>query len=287
MTTWYLKDARGHEVGPLAREVAVDLMRSRPGVFLQASQDRVTWQPIRGAAVQAMVTSEAPGARAAREQAEAQRAMLELDRYQELSPHHLFGVPKTASARDYRQGFLALAKRYHPGRLPRDASPELVKANMAVYQFLTERMQQVEAQLAAAVFEQRPPTPSAPRPPAEGSGLPTWQLDVLRLKQEPHQFAGVFTVTRQTAFVFSAHRLMNLSTSSVFFPIVPPLPLGTRLGLTFEFDEANRRVGTRGAVAFESATADRTLRGFGVRLELTTEDRGFMLRESQRLLAAR
>jgi hypothetical protein len=117
--------------------------------------------------------------------------------------------------------------------------------------------------------------------------MPTWQLDVLRLKQEPHQFAGAFSVTRQTAFVFSAHRLMNLSTSSVFFPIVPPLPLGTRLGLTFEFDEANRKVGTRGAVAFESATADQTLRGFGVRLELTTEDKGFMLRESQRLLSAR
>ena len=283
MTTWYLKDARGSEVGPMSREVAVDLMRARPGVFLSASQDRVTWQPIRGAAVQAMVTSESPSARAVREQAEAQRALLDLARYQELAPHHLFGVPKTASARDYRQGFLNLAKRYHPGRLPRDAAPELVKANMAVYQFLTERIQQVEAQLAATVFEARPPSPSAPRP---GGALPTWQLDVLRLKQEPHQVAGAFSVTRQTAFVFSAHRLMNLSTSSVFFPIVPPLPLGTRLGLTFEFEEANRRVGTRGAVAFESATADQTLRGFGVRLELTTEDKGFMLRESQRLMSA-
>ncbi|MDX2011975.1 MAG: hypothetical protein SFW67_17415 [Myxococcaceae bacterium] len=283
MTTWYLKDARGSEVGPMSREVAVDLMRARPGVFLQASQDRVTWQPIRGAAVQAMVTSEPPGTRQAREQAEAQRALLELDRYQELEPHHLFGVPKTASARDYRQGFLNLAKRYHPGRLPRDASPELVKANMAVYQFLTERIQQVEAQLAATVFEPRPPSPSAPRP---GGALPTWQLDVLRLKHEPHQVAGAFSVTRHTAFVFSAHRLMNLSTSSVFFPIVPPLPLGTRMGLIFEFEEANRSVGTRGAVAFESATADQTLRGFGVRLELSTEDKGFMLRESQRLMSA-
>jgi hypothetical protein len=285
MTTWYLKDARGNEVGPLSREVAVDLMRSRPGVFLHASHDRVTWQPVRGAAVQAIVTSEAPGARQAREQAEAQRAMLELDRFQELAPHHLFGVPKTANARDFRQGFLTLAKRYHPGRLPRDASPELVKANMAVYQFLTERIQQVEAQLASAVFDARPPSPSAPRPVGP-STLPTWQLDVLRLRQEPHQVTAAFSVTRQTAFVFSAHRLMNLTTSSVFFPIIPPLALGTRLGLTFDFEEANRRIGTRGAVALESATADQTLRGFGVRLDLTAEDKGFMLRESQRLMSA-
>lgn len=282
MTTWYLKDARGNEVGPLSREVAVDLMRSKPGVFLQASQDRQRWQPIRGAAVQAMVSAESPAARQAREQAEAQRAMLALDRFRELEPHHLFGVPKTATLKDYRQSFLTIAKRYHPGRLPRDASPALVKANMAVYTFLTETMQRLEAQLVAAQRpEVKPPTPSAPRGPAR---IPTWPLDVLRLQQGGHQMAGAFAVTRQTAFVFNAHRLMNLSMSSVFFPIIPPLPLGTRLGLAFEFQEAGRTIGTRGAVAFESATSDQALRGFGVRLELSAEDRGFMMRESKRLL---
>jgi hypothetical protein len=279
MNDWYLKDARGNEVGPLPRDVAVDLLRSQPGVFVLASRDRVTWQPVRGQAVQAMVSAEPTATRFAREQQEAERALFELDRFRELEPHELFGVPKQASVKDYRHGFLNLAKRYHPGRLPRDASSALVKAHMAVYTHLTEVMQQVEKRLASAVFDARPSSPS-PAP----TRLPTWQLDVLRLRQEPHQLAGHFSVTRDTAFVFTAHRLMNLTASSVFFPCLPPLPLGTRLGLSFEFAEAGRTIGARGAVAFESATADQTLRGFGVRLELPAEDRGFMLRESKRLL---
>lgn len=276
MNDWYLKDSRGNEVGPMSRDVAIDLIRSRPGVFLHASTDRLTWQPVRGAAVQTLVTSEEPAARLGRERQETEKALFDLDRFRDLEPHALFSVPKTASAKEFRQGFLNLAKRFHPGRLPRDASGPLVKAHIAVYQYLTEVIQQVEARLA--VHE---PRPSAPAP----GRLPTWQLDVLRLRQEPHLVAGHFSVTRQTAFVFSAHRLMNLGTSSVFFPCIPPLPLGTRLGLSFDFEEAHRVIATRGAVAFESATADQTLRGFGVRLDLGAEDRGFMLRESKRLLS--
>lgn len=277
MNEWYLKDSRGNEVGPLSREVAIDLIRSRPGVFLHASTDRLTWQPVRGAAVQTLVTSEDPTTRISRERQETEKALFDLDRFRDLEPHALFSVPKTASAKEFRQGFLNLAKRFHPGRLPRDASAPLVKAHIAVYQYLTEVIQQVEARLMIP-----DPRPSAPSP----GRLPTWQLDVLRLRQEPHLVAGRFSVTRQTAFVFSAHRLMNLGTSSVFFPCIPALPLGTRLGLSFDFEEAHRVIATRGAVAFESATADQTLRGFGVRLDLGAEDRGFMLRESKRLLSA-
>ncbi|MDP1917852.1 MAG: hypothetical protein Q8L14_16530 [Myxococcales bacterium] len=277
MNEWYLKDSRGNEVGPLSREVAIDLIRSRPGVFLHASTDRVTWQPVRGVAVQTLVASEDPAVRISRERQETEKALFDLDRFRDLEPHALFSVPKTASAKEFRQGFLNLAKRFHPGRLPRDASGPLVKAHIAVYQYLTEVIQEVEARLTI-----HDPRPSAPAP----GRLPTWQLDVLRLRQEPHLVAGRFSVTRQTAFVFSAHRLMNLGTSSVFFPCIPPLPLGTRVGLAFDFEEAHRVIATRGAVAFESATADQTLRGFGVRLDLGAEDRGFMLRESKRLLSA-
>lgn len=277
MNDWYLKDSRGNEVGPMSRDVAVDLIRSRPGVFLHASTDRRTWQPVRGAAMQTLVAAEDPSARLSRERQETERALFDLDRFRDLEPHALFGVPKSATAKEFRQGFLNLAKRFHPGRLPRDAAAPLVKAHIAVYQYLTEVIQQVETRLALPEAK-----PSAPQP-ASGR-LPTWQLDVLSLRQEPHLVAGRFVVTRKTAFVFTAHRLMNLGTSSVFFPCIPPLPLGTKLGLAFDFEEAHRVISARGAVAFESATSDQTLRGFGVRLELATEDRGFMLRESKRLL---
>lgn len=278
MNDWFLKDARGNEVGPLSREVAIDLLRAQPGVFLLASRDRQTWQPVRGQVVQTLI-AEDPAVRRAREEQEAQRVLFELDRFRELEPHALFGVPRSATAKDYRHGFLIIAKRFHPGRLPKEASPALVKAHMAVYSYLTEVLQKVEARLEAPP----PPRPSAPGP----ARLPTWQLDVLHLRQEAHQVAARFEVNRQTAFVFTAHRLMNLSMSSVFFPCIPALPLGTKLGLSFDFKEANRVVGARGAVALESASADQTLRGFGVRLDIGVEERGFMLRESQRLASAR
>jgi hypothetical protein len=279
MNDWYLKDSRGNEIGPVSREVAIDLIRARPGVFLHASSDRLTWQPVRGAEVQTLVTSEAPDARMTRERQEAERALFDLDRFRDLEPHALFGVPKTATAKEFRAGFLNLAKRFHPGRLPRDASGDLVKAYIAIYQYLTEVIQQVEAKLGA------PAAPKTLAPPPMPGSLPTWQLDVLRLRQEPHLVAAHFSVTRQTAFVFSAHRLMNLGTSSVFFPCIPPLPLGTRLGLSFDFEEAHRVITARGSVAFESATAAQAPRGFGVRLDLRTEERGFMLLESKRLMS--
>lgn len=281
MTTWFLKDARGSEVGPIPRETAVELIRTQPGVFIQASRDRITWQPVRGTAVQSLVRDEPQAARRARELQDAERALFELDRYREMAPHALFGVPKTATAKEFRQGFLNIAKRFHPGRLPREASSELVKAHMAVYQYLTEVIQRAEASAPS-----EPPPKMAAAPSPAPNRLPTWQLDVLHIRREPHQLSASFEVTRQTAFVFSAHRLMNLTTSSVFFPILPPLALGTRMGLAFQFPDAHRVIEARGAVAFESATADQTLRGFGVRLDLKTEDRGFMVRESARLLSA-
>jgi hypothetical protein len=296
MNTWYLKDTRGNVVGPLSRDVAVDLLRSRPGVFLHTSQDGGAWMPVRGGAVATLVSAEDPPARRVREHQEAQRALLELDRFRELEAHYLFGVPKTATLKDYRKGFLTLGKRYHPARLPNDVSPELLRANMAVYQYLTEVLNALEVRFGAhPAVPVIAPVASAPRPlppvqrpsaPRPEQALPTWQLEALRLRREHEQLLGQFQVTRQTAFVFSAHRLMNLSNEAVFFPCLPALALGTRLGLTFNFEEAGRAVELRGAVALENSTSGGPL-GFGVRLDLRPTDKTFMLGESQRLLSAR
>lgn len=299
MDTWYLKDTRGNVVGPLSREVAVDLLRSRPGVFLHTSQDGGAWMPVRGKAMATLVMTEDPALRRAREHQEAQRSELELDRFRELEPHYLFSVPKNATLKDYRKGFLALGKRYHPARLPQDVSPELLRANMAVYQYLTEVLTTLEYRFGAEppvpsiapVVATRPsapapapaPRPSAPRPPP---GLPTWELNALQLRRQHEQLLGQFQVTRQTAFVFSAHRLMNLQHEAVFFPCLPSLSLGTRLGLTFHFEEAGRTMDLRGAVALENSAAVGP-KGFGVRLDLRPADKSFMMGESQRLMSAR
>jgi hypothetical protein len=293
MDTWYLKDARGNVVGPLTGAVAVELLRSRPGVFLYTSRDGAPWQAVRAPAIQSLVTTEDPQVRAAREHQEAQRAELELDRLRELAPHNLFGVPKDAALKDYRKGFLSLAKRYHPARLPRDVSPTLLKANMVVYQYLTEVMHELEAKLGESATQEQPQAQVQPNQPPKTAAMPasmrqgavpTWSLETLNIRKLREQLIGQLHVTRQTAFVFSIHRLMNLKNEAVFFPCLPSLSLGTRLGVTFHFEEAARVVTTRGSVAFESTALTTQPRGFGVRLDLRPEEKGFMLRESQRLM---
>jgi Tfp pilus assembly protein PilZ len=208
-------------------------------------------------------------------------------------------VPRSATFKEHRKGFLEIAKRYHPGRLPNDVAPSLLRANMAVYQYLTEVLLDLEAKLAdspapalspvvpvappaRASAPPPPPRPSSPRPVA----TPAWQLDALHLRQEQERLKGSLTVTRETAFVFSAHRLMNLANEAVFFPCQPSLALGTRLELLFRFPEAARDVISPGAVAWENSQPGGVLRGFGVRLSLRTEEKGFMLREAQRLQQA-
>ncbi len=222
--------------------------------------------------------AESPEARKLRENDEAQRLMFELDRFRDLKPYQLFGVPASATVRDFRAGFAARAKHVHPGRLPKDVSPVLLKAQMAVYQYLTEVMQAVEKRLntAAAVAA------SAPPPAREH----TWALARLALQQTESRLKGSLEINTSTAHVFSVHRLMNLQNASVFFPCLPTLCLGTRMMLTFRFVEAQRSIEALGAVALEAGMVDSRnhLRGFGVRLDgLAPETKGFMLREVQRL----
>jgi len=280
MDSWYLKDARGGIVGPLSREVASDLVRSKPGLFLHGSHDGVNWKPLKSTSV--TMVAEAPDARRRREEAQAQQVELQLDRFRELSPHHLFGVPESAGLKDFRQGFVNVAKRFHPGRLPKDVAPALLRAHVAMYQYLTEVMDGLEKRLGDQLTgSERVPTPS------QGTQA-LWTLDALGAKRRPHAVEAGLAVTPRTAFVFSIHRLMNLANHGVFFPVLPPLPLGTRMELTFRFEDAHRDVKARGNVAVESTTITpaQQLRGFGVRLDgLGAEDRGFMLREVKRLQA--
>ncbi|GMU58922.1 MAG: hypothetical protein AMXMBFR34_06850 [Myxococcaceae bacterium] len=281
VSTWYLKDARGGVVGPLSREVASALVRSRPGLFVHGSHDGVAWRPLK--ATPSLAEGEDAQARRHREVAAAQQVELQLDRYRELAPHHLFGVPEgSTDLKAWRQGFLNVAKRFHPGRLPKDVAPVLLKAHMAMYQYLTEVMERLERKLGDQVT-------GAERIPTPRTGTPVlWTLEALHARRLPHAVEADLSVTTRTAFVFSVHRLMNLSNQGVFFPVLPPLHLGTRMEITFRFEEAGREVRARGKVAVESTTITpaQQLRGFGVRFDnLGPEERGFMLREVKRLQA--
>jgi hypothetical protein len=325
---WYLMDVQGAVVGPLPQASAVSLLRSRPGMFTKASNDGSTWRLLtQQVQLESAVAQESAPQRVMREEQEAQRVLFDLDRFRDLAPHELFSVPQGSTKREFRQGFLNVAKRYHPGRLARDVAPALLKAHIAVYQFLSEVIAKAEKTAPDDVAAAPPPVVSpsglyrstttpqpsspsglyrgsatpqpsspsglyrgatTPRPssPSGISGQPVWRLEQLNLKKDHHRLLASIDVTEATAFVFSAHRLMNLKSSGgVFFPCMPTLAMGTKLELNFHFKEANQVVSSRGAVVFESLFSDaKQMRGFGVQLEsLKPEVKGFMLREVDRL----
>src|ERR687893_399958 len=94
----------------------------------RCSRDGKAWVPLVSVPElhQAITASGAGGQREAEAQQAAQ-VQLELERFRTLATHELFGVPVNANPRVFRQGFLAIASRFHPGRLKRDSHPMLVR----------------------------------------------------------------------------------------------------------------------------------------------------------------
>jgi curved DNA-binding protein CbpA len=276
MPQWFLKDARGAILGPLEEQAAVSIARERPGVFVSASNDGgYTFRNLKRPSMIANIAQEQAADRTFRETNEASRLELELDRLRELEPWQLFGVPKGSDPRVMREGFLSLAKRYHPGRLPKDSAQPLLKVHMDIYQYLMETQARVEERHAQQKVV------------VEDHLSKTWSLSELHLERRENGFSGKLSVTRKSAMVFTAHRLMNLKNHAAFFPILPPLKLGTRLWLQFYFEDAQRSIEAHCAVAFENLNASsKELQGFGVRIDgLKPEETGFMLREAARLCA--
>jgi hypothetical protein len=279
MDDWYLQDAEGRVVGPVGGAVAADLLRERPGLFTHVSSDAVNWVALRASTVTRLAPAEPPQARRQREEQRAQHALLELDRFQELRPNELFGVPWNASLADHQRGYQALASRFDPASLPADTAPALRDAYLTVYRHLAGVMNKVESRLGAPRQQPRPAQPTAP------AGPPVWSLDALALKRLPHVYEGAVEVTEANCLIFSIHRMMNMKNQSAFFPCVPPLSLGSRMDITFTFPQARRQVRARGAVVLEARLADpqQHLRGFGVQFDLSKEDKGFILQETRRL----
>jgi hypothetical protein len=310
MAQWILKDSRGALLGPLDQETAVALTRQRRGVFVAASSDGgKSFRALKLVTGEHVIPPEiASAAKAAQESAEAQRVWLELDRYKELKAWQLFSVPETATTREFREGFLSLAKRYHPGRLDRAASSALTNAHMAMYQYLLETIHQVEQRdesvssdsgfqiqhSSASGIRSTPSSVSQIRAPFVSSSSsihsqPFWSMSVLNLEKQDTQMSGRLTVTKDSAIVFTTHKMMNLQNHAAFFPIVPPLKMGTRLAMKFHFEEAHKDIEARCAVAFENVNnSSRDLKGFGVKIDgIKPEELGFMRRESARLLGTR
>src|SRR5688500_14679493 len=139
---YWVMDASGGVLGPVSLPVLRDLAAARRiSDFTKASRDGKTWVNVHEIReLFEAITPPSMGQRREQELQEAQRIALQLDRFREMSTHELFGVPKTSDLRTYRQGFLTVAKPFHPGRLANNVHAELVKAYMEMFQFLSGRM---------------------------------------------------------------------------------------------------------------------------------------------------
>jgi Tfp pilus assembly protein PilZ len=204
------------------------------------------------------------------EQQQGQLLRLELDRFRDLEPHQLFGVSATASWNEFRQGFLELAKRYHPARLPKGVHPDLLHARMEVFQYLTGEIAKVEKRIQSqglgAADAQRP------LPPARES-----VLELIRLTED--KMRAVIQVPEGSFALFTSHRVVNLSAGGMFLEACTGMRLGTRLDLLLRFlRRPQREIQTRGVVILENPVAtERHPMGVGVKLDgLTDADRSYL-----------
>jgi Tfp pilus assembly protein PilZ len=83
-------------------------------------------------------------------------------------------------------------------------------------------------------------------------------------------------VGARTAQLFTAHKLVNVSTGG-FFIAGRTYPLGMAFDVTLRFEGSPETMSTRGKVVLESAGTDpRQPRGTGVQLNLSSAERSFL-----------
>jgi hypothetical protein len=281
MSSYWIRDPKGGVVGPIGLTVLKDVAQ-QVGVSAVSTDGKLWVSPEALPEVLQAIRPGSPAERRKREVQEAQRAELMLDKFRELADHELFGVPRGSDPRVFRQAFLSLAKPYHPGRLAKDAAPELVRAYMELFQFLSTKMVVLEKAAAAAAPAPEPPVVRGKlvSPPAPAPAAPVAKAEASFVKGQGNWFDAKIRVTPETSDVFTVHKLINLQTNGLFLVHRHDVALGTYLNLNLSFVDEPRDIKSRGAVVLESRLTDpRYLPGIGLRMDrLSTEDKGFIQR---------
>jgi hypothetical protein len=285
MTEYWLMDAKGLVLGPVSLTVVRDLASNgRVGPRTRASTDGQTFRPLAEVQELAEVLVQTPAPeRNGQEMERAVAVLRDLERFRTLTPTELFGVAKSASLREYRQGFLELAKRYHPARLPKDCHPDLLKACMGAFSYLTEQMKAVEAQAPSAVAAPRRAVVTervATPPPA-----PRQQLKVDAKPGQGADWVVTVHVPPDDLSAFTAHKIANFNSKCIFVPLLEQLRLGSRVQVIIRFNGSPEEICAEGKVIFENANANaRDPAGMGIRLErLSAPDQALI---QQRVTAA-
>lgn len=277
MSQYWLMDAKGGVLGPVSLQVIRDLVGSGRIVQVsRVSRDGKTFHsPAQLKEISAILQPPAGADRSSEELRRAETVRKELARVRMLTPSELFGVPVNATPREHRVGFLELAKRYHPGRLAKTANPELVRACMEMFSFLSEQMNRVETAKKA------PRKPTAPPPSAAIAAILSPPVGGPRVEFRTgsnDRMVVTVHVPEDDNSLFTQHRLANLSSGGMFLSTSEAVPLGTRLDLVLRFSKPLREIHSRGVVIFENVGArQREPPGVGIRLQdLSDADRKFL-----------
>jgi hypothetical protein len=298
MSAYWLKDAKDRVVGPATLEQIKDLAsKGRVTGKTRGSRDQEAWGPLSDLPeLKAALLPPEVIQQQAKDRVEAQQMQMELDRFKELPTHKILGVPQHAAEREYKQAFLNLGKRYHPARLPGNSHPELLRACMEMFQFLSGRMVLIEQGFASRRSGSHVPPKAAPTviDPVEAAAAelaagPAGQPAAIEPEATAasyltlgrgngKQMAATIEVNQTTYQIFTQHKVVNLTSSGVFLAGEKSLPMGTSLDLLFKFREPPREIRARGKVVLECQLQDaRHLVGCGVQLErLPDADKAFL-----------
>lgn len=301
MSEYWLMDPEGGVLGPVSLVVLQDL--GAAGHILPESQVSTNGHHFRRVAelpeVAAALFPAASDRRRSQDLERAAAVHRDLARFRTLSANELFGVSERASRDEFKEGYLAISRRYHPARLPPDAHPELVQRHREMFMYLGERMKAVEGALPRGpnVADQRsvPPTdngsrlpraaplsqPSGPRAtqPLGGSSEPVSLPKVTLSTGSGDRLRATIDVNQDQVGIFVSHRIVNLASGGFFLPTQEALSLGARIDLLFRFTPPPKEIQARGVVVLESAFAAREQRehGVGIRLDaLHPTDRDYL-----------
>jgi uncharacterized protein (TIGR02266 family) len=279
-TNYWIGDSIGRVLGPLTLQSLRELIGSgRLKAVTRASRDGSSWEPIE----QFNEVKDLLGAlkaNPAAEQQQAERLRQQLRQMQGMAAHQLFGVKPDAPVEELRGAFFRLAKRYSPEHQGPDTHPELRKVHAEVFELLSSRMREAEAQAPRAAPGARTTTPNAMRAAQQQAPAYTYSAE---------EFVGLqptrtdrlqvdVKVTARTLGIFTDHRIINLQAGGLFIPTDKPLKLGTRVELVLNFEPQQKQIKLRSSVIWEYILDDgKQPRGYGLGLaDLRQEERSFI-----------
>jgi uncharacterized protein (TIGR02266 family) len=242
----------------------------------RASRDGSSWEPIEQFnEVKDLLSAARPHATA--EQQQAERLRQQLAQMRGLSAYQLFGVKPGAPLEELRGAFFRMAKRFSPEHQSPDTHPELRKVTAEVFELLSRRMREAEAQLAPSA----PPTGRTAHAGRAAVHAPVYTYsaeEFVGLQKRQDRLQVDIKVSSRNAGIFTDHRIINLQSGGLFLPTSRPLKLGTRVELVLDFEQPPRQIKLRSSVIWEYTQEDgKQPRGYGLGLaDLRPEERHFI-----------